>query len=389
MENLKQNLVLQGFDNLDDDMMMNSYSMSCEISQGEFRIVNQDVKIDRNGLQNTRTGERSSMILPSEIEVKYTSNFKLILPQYQEILGKGNGGMVYKALLKPSGLPLAIKSINILDKEKRHQLYNDLRSLVQEECPFLIRFYGAYYDEGSVYLALEYMDCGSVNTIMKIMKQAFPTQIPLIPELVISSITCQVLKGIQYLHEVRKQLHRDVKPDNILVSSQFGEAKITDFGISKDIEATLNMCSTFVGTLSYMSPERIEGENYTFPSDIWSIGVAVYEMAIGRHPYPEATNPYALHEMMRTQPPPSLAGIHGISLELADFVSRCLQIEPQKRARASELLRHPFIQRYIQADADLIFWLKDYLDVYENVRKQNLDKQREFEMSLSDLVGLK
>lgn len=54
------------------------------------------------------------------------------------------------------------------------------------------------------------------------------------------------------MHEERKQLHRDVKPDNILVSSQFGEAKLTDFGVSKNLEATINMCGTVVGTLAYM-----------------------------------------------------------------------------------------------------------------------------------------
>lgn len=54
------------------------------------------------------------------------------------------------------------------------------------------------------------------------------------------------------MHEGRKQLHRDVKPDNILVNSHNGEAKLTDFGISKDLEATLQMCNTFVGTLFYM-----------------------------------------------------------------------------------------------------------------------------------------
>lgn len=77
-----------------------------------------------------------------------------------------------------------------------------------------------------------------------------------------------------------------MKPDNILVSSQFGEAKLSDFGISKELEATLNMCNTFVGTLSYMSPERMDGKYYTFSSDIWSIGMVVYEMATGCHPYP-------------------------------------------------------------------------------------------------------
>lgn len=66
-----------------------------------------------------------------------------------------------------------------------------------------------------------------------------------------------------------------------------------------------------------------------------------------------------------------------------------LQIEPFKRPKASELLTHPFITRHLHADAELIFWLKDYLEIRDRVRKRNLEQQAELEMSLSDLVGLK
>lgn len=66
----------------------------------------------------------------------------------------------------------------------------------------------------------------------------------------------------------------------------------------------------------------MEGKFYTYPSDIWSIGIAVYEMVSGTHPYPEVSNPLILHEMIKNQPSPSLFGVHGISNDLADFVQR-------------------------------------------------------------------
>ena len=81
------------------------------------------------------------------------------------------------------------------------------------------------------------MDCGSMETIINVLNQlAGENFVPKMPELVISRIMFQILNGIHYLHTVKKQMHRDVKPDNILINSELGEAKLSDFGISKQLE---------------------------------------------------------------------------------------------------------------------------------------------------------
>ena len=78
-----------------------------------------------------------------------------------------------------------------------------------------------------------------------------------------------------YLHRVKHQVHRDIKPANILVSSS-GAVKLSDFGISKELGMTIGLCNTFLGTMIYMSPERIYGKKYSYSSDIWSLGLMLY-----------------------------------------------------------------------------------------------------------------
>jgi serine/threonine protein kinase len=125
------------------------------------------------------------------------------------------------------------------------------------------------------------------------MRQVTPQQElqtkPLIKELVISRIAFQILNALEYLHNTKKQLHRDIKPDNILVDSQLGRAKLSDFGISKKLSGSdyqSEITNTYTGTLCYMSPERLESKDYSYPSEIWSFGVVIYEMGEGQHPYP-------------------------------------------------------------------------------------------------------
>ena len=99
-----------------------------------------------------------------------------------------------------------------------------------------------------------------------------------------------------------------------------GELKLADFGISKAMESTFGLCGTFVGTPIYMSPERIEGIKYSFPSDVWSIGIILYEMATGNYPYPLKSSLVELYEHIVNSEEPCLDANFGYSAEMRQFL---------------------------------------------------------------------
>ena len=105
---------------------------------------------------------------------------------------------------------------------------------------------------------MEYMDCGSLENMISIEKQFQNPETkktkPLMPELIIARFACNILQGLNFLHNELKQLHRDLKPDNILVESSLGLAKLSDFGISKRLREVgqQEYTRTFTGTLCYM-----------------------------------------------------------------------------------------------------------------------------------------
>jgi len=122
-----------------------------------------------------------------------------------------------------------------------------------------------------------------------------------------------------------KTIHRDLKPGNILINYQ-GQVKLTDFGISKELVATANLSQTFVGTSAYMcnlirSPERIEGQQYSKNSDVWSIGIIIIEMATGKNPYPLNASPVELVEWIVHKPVPAIPTNLGYSSNLQNFVN--------------------------------------------------------------------
>ena len=98
----------------------------------------------------------------------------------------------------------------------------------------------------------------------------------------LGKITEAILNGLIYLYEGHNIMHRDIKPSNVLVSSR-GHIKLCDFGVSGELVNSI--ADTFVGTSTYMAPERIKGDKYTIKSDVWSFGLTIMELAIGKFPY--------------------------------------------------------------------------------------------------------
>nr|XP_049580113.1 dual specificity mitogen-activated protein kinase kinase 1 isoform X2 [Syngnathus scovelli] len=303
-------------------------------------------------------------------------------------LGAGNGGVVFKVSHRPSGLIMARKLIHLEIKPAiRNQIIRELQVLHECNSPYIVGFYGAFYSDGEISICMEHMDGGSLDQSLKKAGK--------IPEQILGKISIAVIKGLSYLREKHKIMHRDVKPSNILVNSR-GEIKLCDFGVSGQLIDS--MANSFVGTRSYMSPERLQGTHYSVQSDIWSMGLSLVEMAIGRFPIPppdtkelehifgtqlggansaesspnagptgrpgssygsDSRPPMAIFELLDyivNEPPPKLPGML-FSSEFQDFVHKCLIKNPAERADLKQLMVHPFIRQSEAEQVDFAGWL--------------------------------
>uniref|UniRef100_A0A0G4HBB8 mitogen-activated protein kinase kinase n=1 Tax=Chromera velia CCMP2878 TaxID=1169474 RepID=A0A0G4HBB8_9ALVE len=161
----------------------------------------------------------------------------------------------------------------------------------------------------------------------------------------------KVLVGLDYLHRVKKVMHRDLKPANLLLNTQ-GEVKISDFGVSGelDVENGNTAKSTFVGTLVYMSPERLQGQPYRVDSDVWALGMVLFEAALGRLPFQkegETAANFGFWEMIEFFDTVEVTVPAGeTSPELKDLIDKCLQKDPSARPTAESLLKHPWLAKY-------------------------------------------
>eukprot|EP00755_Sulcionema_specki_P028591 Sspe_Gene.17426::Locus_6182_Transcript_3_5_Confidence_0.615_Length_768::g.17426::m.17426 len=165
-----------------------------------------------------------------------------------------------------------------------HKMIQEEVKRLFDTAPNLVATLQAYLLDNSLWLVQEFMDFGSLDDILKLCRKLALE----VPEGVIAKLIEQMLQGLVYLHKPRDlkpakgkprpDIHRDLKPANILINSA-GECKIADFGIASDL-ATMGQ-SSFVGTTTYMSPERIRGERYGTPSDVWAIGLICLELSLG------------------------------------------------------------------------------------------------------------
>lgn len=252
-------------------------------------------------------------------------------------IGSGAAGRVYLAEHIPSKRTVAMKVVSVFDKERRNQLLKELETLSTYVSRFLVRFYGAFYDgSGAVHIALEYMDHGCLSTFIQ--------RVGPIPERVVQMITIDCVRGLRFLH-ANHVLHRDLKTANILLSRRLCCAKLSDFGLARALDAGVSRVGTFVGTVAYMSPERLEGSKYTYASDVWALGVSMMECLLGRYPFDRPQNYFDYIDATMTANMWSTCDQSelNISSQARDFITQCTIAEPKQRPLAKDLLEHPWL----------------------------------------------
>lgn len=253
--------------------------------------------------------------------------------QITQLIGTGGMSIVYKAWDSTLDRDVAIKVLRqkyAQTEEVREQFQQEAKSAARLSHPNIVTVYDSGIDGMRIYIALQYIE----GSTLKLHIQS-RGNINLINEL---DYAIQMCKGVDHAHN-NKIIHCDLKPSNILIN-QSNQIKITDFGLARVMQQTIHeQESYFWGSPFYISPEQAQGKSPTVASDIYSLGVVLYQMVTGSFPITgnsveELLNKHIGYEPV---PPKQLNGM--IPVALNDAILRCLQKDPRKRYKSASQVR--------------------------------------------------
>jgi serine/threonine protein kinase/tetratricopeptide (TPR) repeat protein len=249
--------------------------------------------------------------------------------EIREQIGSGSSGIVYRARKTSLDRDHAIK---VLHPPGGGAILNRLREIIALDIKST--HLGVIYDlgqteDGLAYVDMQYYENGSLRELLKKRALDFQTCI---------DYARQIAEGLAALH-AKGVIHRDLKPENILVSVESGQTvlKIIDFDIARRIDTdTITEKDLISGTWEYMAPEQVRGEACSLQTDIWALGVILYEMISGKSPFRSGDWLATGTRIDRLWYEPLPKEMPAISLALADVVGQCIQKSPERRYRAAE-----------------------------------------------------
>jgi serine/threonine protein kinase len=243
-------------------------------------------------------------------------------------LGKGAMGVVYKATDPNIGRTVALKTMRldvhgVEPEELLRRFKNEARAAGVLNHPGIVTIYDAGEHDGMFYIAMEYIEGHTLQDLLKREK--------VLPVEKITGIIRQVCTGLDFAH-ARGIIHRDIKPANIMIQND-GTAKIMDFGIAKFGGTGMTSTGQVVGTPNYMSPEAVKGRTVDGRSDLFSVGVMLYEMLTGARPFSGETVTTIIYKIVNENPAAPRDLDSAVHPGLSTVVMKALAKAPEQRYR--------------------------------------------------------
>src|SRR4051812_26270390 len=246
--------------------------------------------------------------------------------ELEELVGTGGMSSVYCALDTLLERRVALKVLHAhygSDDEYVERFRHEARSVAQLSHPNIVTVIDRGKDDDQQYIVFEYVDGESLKE--------FVDRTGPLPCRRAIELALQMADALAFAHQ-HGLVHRDVKPQNVLINSE-GEAKVTDFGIARslDVEHGVTQTGTVLGTSNYLSPEQARGQTVTAATDVYSLGVVLYELLTGEVPFPGETFVAVAMKHINEEPPSLVEKRPDTPARLVYIVERALAKDPADR----------------------------------------------------------
>ena len=250
---------------------------------------------------------------------------------YLKTIGTGGFGRAYLAKTKGDDSKVVIKEIELSQMDNMTKKYMVQEGFLLSELkhPNIVDFKNFYFDRNNAYIIMDYADGGDLDIKIKEQKKIDEK----FPEEFVVQWFLELCEAIKYIHE-QKIIHRDLKPKNIFLTHDY-HVKLGDLGIARTLENELQ-AKTAIGTQPYLSPEIIEGKGYDYSTDIWDLGVILYEMIELKHPFMTLNPTKMFWNIINVNYDPIEDSQY--QQELIDLVPKFLQKEPEKRIALADAI---------------------------------------------------